>query len=737
MYLDPWPLILGPDKWNIAMRKPGSTFSESWHKVAELQMRLKPTVETWKQFFRGEQWYILHDPFNNQFFRLRPAAYEFVSRLRFSRSVEDVWKECLQKYPDQAPGQEDVIQLLTQLYFSNLLSFASDIDSSGLFKRHKERRQQEMRSKLLSIMFLRIPLWDPDSFLNKIKPIINLVVSMAGAGIFVFAVVWAGKLAVANFGELTSQAQGMLAPENIVWLYVALVLLKSLHEMGHAFVCKRYNGEVHTMGVMFLIFTPLPYMDASSSWTFRQRWMRVLVGSAGILTEIFIAALAVLVWAHVGSGFLNSLAYNLIIIASVSTVIFNANPLLRFDGYYILSDLLDIPNLHQRSKDYLRYLLEKFVFGVKNLPSPTQSGKEAFWLCFFGVLSSLYRIVVFVGIALFVADKLFILGLLLALFCAIAWLVVPVFQFLRYLATSPSLAQNRPRAIGICVTVVLCIVVLLGFVPFPRAFRAPGVMQDQGHYRVLTEVSGYLTHIQTQPGMAVNNGTVLVKMSNPRLKFKNRRLLARKRELQAVLTQARKSDIANVSPVEEQLSTLQKELEKNRQRINNLTVRAQQKGRWIAPKLTERKGLWVQRGDQLGEMVNLDHFKFLAVISQTEAYNLFGKEFKNKGVKVRGEEKETLRVNGLEIIPFQQSRLPSAALSWKAGGEIRTKVRGEQSGLETTEPFFLMRCQLQSNLKVTRLHGRSGELRLGLPDQALWKRIVLSIRQLLQERFQL
>jgi len=719
------------------MRKPGSTFSESWHKVAELQMRLKPTVETWKQFFRGEQWYILHDPFNNQFFRLRPAAYEFVSRLRFSRSVEDVWKECLQKYPDQAPGQEDVIQLLTQLYFSNLLSFASDIDSSGLFKRHKERRQQEMRSKLLSIMFLRIPLWDPDSFLNKIKPIINLVVSMAGAGIFAFTLIWAVKLAVANFGELTSQAQGMLAPDNIVWLYVALVLLKSLHEMGHAFVCKRYNGEVHTMGVMFLIFTPLPYMDASSSWTFRQRWMRVLVGSAGILTEIFIAAVAVLVWANVGSGFLNSLAYNLIIIASVSTVIFNANPLLRFDGYYILSDLLDLPNLHQRSKDYLRYLLEKFVFGVRNLPSPTQSSKEAFWLCFFGVLSSLYRIVVFVGIVLFVADKLFILGLLLALFCAIAWLVVPVFHFVRYLATSPSLAQNRPRAIGICVTVVLCLVLLLGFVPFPRAFRAPGVMQDQGHNRVLTEVSGYLTHIETQPGMEVNKGTVLVKMSNPRLKFKNRRLLARKRELQAVLTQARKSDIANVSPVEEQLSTIQKELQKNRQRINNLTVRAQQKGRWIAPKLTERKGLWVQRGEQLGEMVNLDNFKFLAVISQTEAYNLFGKEFNNKGVKVRGEEKETLSVKGLEIIPFQQSRLPSAALGWKAGGEIRTKVRGKQSGLETTEPFFLMRCQLHSNPKVTRLHGRSGEVRLGLPDQALWKRIVLGIRQLLQERFQL
>ncbi len=719
------------------MRKPGSTFSESWHKVAELQMRLKPTVESWKQFFRGEQWYILHDPFNNQFFRLRPAAYEFVSRLRFSRSVEDVWKECLQKYPDQAPGQEDVIQLLTQLYFSNLLSFASDIDSSGLFKRHKERRQQEMRSKLLSIMFLRIPLWDPDSFLNKIKPIINLVVSMAGAGIFAFTMIWAAMLVVGNFGELTSQAQGMLAPDNIIWLYLALVLLKSLHEMGHAFVCKRYKGEVHTMGVMFLIFTPLPYMDASSSWTFRQSWMRVLVGSAGILTEVFIAAVAVLVWANVGSGFLNSLAYNLIIIASVSTVIFNANPLLRFDGYYILSDVLDIPNLHQRSKDYLRYLLEKFAFGVKNLPSPTQSGKEAFWLCFFGVLSSLYRIVVFVGIALFVADKLFILGLLLALFCAIAWLVVPVFQFVRYLATSPSLAQNRSRAIGICVAVVLCLVVLLGFVPLPRAFRAPGVMQDQGHNRVFAQVSGYLTHIEAQPGKEANNGTVLVKMSNPGLKFKNRRLLARKRELQAVLTEVRKSDIANVSPVEEQLSTIQKELQKNRQRINNLTVRAQQKGRWIAPKLDERKGLWVRRGEQLGEMVNLDNFKFLAVISQTEAYNLFGKEFNNRGVKVRGEEKETLSVKGLEIIPFQQSRLPSAALGWKAGGQIRTKVRGKQSGLETTEPFFLMRCQLRSNPKVTRLHGRSGELRLGLPDQVLWKRFVLGLRQLLQERFQL
>ncbi|MFC1859048.1 peptidase M50, partial [Thermodesulfobacteriota bacterium] len=387
------------------MSSPGRTFSESWHRIAGLRVSLRSTVTVRKQFFRGERWYILQDPFNNSFFRLRPEAYDFVSHLRPDRTVEEVWEDCLERNPKDAPGQEDVLQLLAQLYYANILFFEMPADSEKLFERYRKRRQREVRSKLLSIMFIRLPLIDPDNFLKRLMPVTKHFIGYIGAVIWLITVGVALKLVADHFDQATQQAQGILAPDNLILLYSGLVLIKTLHEFGHAVICKHFGGEVHTMGVMLLVFTPLPYMDATASWAFRSRWKRALVGAAGMITEVFLAAIATFVWAYSGPGVVHSLAYNMMFIASVSTVLFNGNPLLRFDGYYILSDLLDIPNLHTRSRQYLKHLAEHYLFGIKDSVSPTQSLKEAIWLTIFGILAGIYRVIVFTGIILFVADK--------------------------------------------------------------------------------------------------------------------------------------------------------------------------------------------------------------------------------------------------------------------------------------------------------------------------------------------
>ncbi|MFC1828479.1 hypothetical protein ACFL0O_02580 [Thermodesulfobacteriota bacterium] len=429
------------------MSQSSRTFSESWHRIDGLRVSLRPTVKVHKQLFRGEMWYVLNDPFGNQFFRLRPEAHDFVVRLQPDRTVGEVWEECLDRHPDDAPGQEDVMQLLTQLHFANLLYFETPADSAKLFERYRKRKQREIQSKLLSIMFIRMPLFDPEYLLRRLLPVIKYIISPLGAVIWLLVVVAAGKVVVDHFEMLTDQAQGILAPDNLLLLYAGLVVIKTLHEFGHAAVCKRFGGEVHTMGVMLLVFTPLPYMDATSSWSFRSRWHRALVGGAGMIVEIFVAALAVFLWARTGPGTLHSLAYNIMFIASVSTVLFNGNPLLRFDGYYILSDILDIPNLSTRSMMHLRHLVERYIFGYKESYSPSQSLKESFWLSIFGVLSGIYRFVVFAGIILFVADKFLLAGLIMALVCVISWGIVPLFRFVSsVIETGTSPPPRHPRA---------------------------------------------------------------------------------------------------------------------------------------------------------------------------------------------------------------------------------------------------------------------------------------------------
>src|SRR5688500_17090221 len=170
------------------MSKASDTFSESWYRIASQRVSLHPAVRIRRQNFRGERWYVIEHPYNNQFFRVRPAAYAFVARLRPDRTVEEVWKECLERFPDEAPGQGAVIQLLSQLYFANLLQYQAPNDGTQLFERYKQRRQREIRLRLLGIMFMRIPLLDPDRFLVRTLPLIGKLISPLGGLVWLLTV---------------------------------------------------------------------------------------------------------------------------------------------------------------------------------------------------------------------------------------------------------------------------------------------------------------------------------------------------------------------------------------------------------------------------------------------------------------------------------------------------------------------------------------------------------------------
>src|SRR5271168_3235977 len=269
------------------MAEASRTFSESWYRVANQKICLRPVVKVRRQNFRGERWIILENPFSNQYFRLRPAAYEFVVRLRPDRTVEQVWQQCLERFPDAAPSQEAAIQLLAQLYFANLLQYDLAADSAQLFERYKKRRQRELSFRFLNIMFMKFPLLDPDRFLVRTLPLVGKFISPFGAFLWLLVVAFGLRCAVENVSDLRAQGEGILSSGNLVLLYLAMIAVKTLHEFGHAYFCRRFGGEVHVMGVMLMIFTPMPYVDATSSWSFRERWKRVLVGMAGMITEIF------------------------------------------------------------------------------------------------------------------------------------------------------------------------------------------------------------------------------------------------------------------------------------------------------------------------------------------------------------------------------------------------------------------------------------------------------------------
>ena len=475
------------------------TFSESWYRVADLRPRLRATVQMHRQHFRGLVWHVVQDPASNQFSRLNEEAYHFVALLDGRRTVAEVWRICNDHLGDRAPTQGEAIQLMGQLYTSNLLQGDMPPDAEGLLRRYHQRRTREVQGYLSNILFIRLPLLDPDRFLDRTVNFFGQVFTVWGLAAWLALVGVALFFIAGRFGELYANRENILDPQGIPMMYLAVVLTKIVHEFGHAFACKKFGresgsgGEVHVMGVMFLIFTPLPYMDASSSWAFRRKWHRAIVGAAGMYVELAVAAVAAIVWAttHAGSP-VHTLAYNIIFIGSVSTVLFNANPLLRYDGYYILSDLVEIPNLAQRGKDYVYYLVRRYVWNVRQARNPAHTAGERIWLGAYAAASMVYRIIISVAILLFVSSKLPVFGAILAAMAVVAWVVVPIGKFVHYLASSSELMRVRMRAVATTLAVPAVIVAALGLIPAPDRCYVEGVVEPIQIAVIYPETEGFL-----------------------------------------------------------------------------------------------------------------------------------------------------------------------------------------------------------------------------------------------------
>jgi len=712
------------------------TFSESWYRIANQRIYLRASVKARRQMFRGERWIVLENPFSNQFFRLRPAAYEFVARLRPEKTVEEVWKECLEKFPDEAPGQEAVIQLLSQLYLSNLLQYDLAADSAKLFERYQKTRQRETRARLLNIMFMRFPLLDPDQFLVRTMPMAKLLISPFGAILWLVVVGFGIKVVMDNWSLLRDQSQSVLAPGNLPLLYAGMILIKALHEFGHAYFCRRFGGEVHVMGIMLMIFTPMPYVDATSSWGFRKRWQRILVGAAGMIVELFVAALATFVWAKTGPGTVHSLAYNMMFVASVSTVIFNINPLLRFDGYYILSDLLGIPNLHQRSLKHLRHLGERHLFGLKKSRSPALTRREATWLTFFGITSGIYRVIVFGGILLFVADQLLIIGIIMAAICAISWVLRPTILFLRYLASSPQLERQRFRAVSVSAAIAASLVVLFDVIPFPHHFRAPGVLESRQWTEVLNRVPGQVEAVLAPAGSTLAKGQPLLRLRNQELDFEIAAARASIEEVEARLREAMQNQTPNLKPLHSRLESLNKRLERLLRDKGELVITARQNGTWVAPQVKDMIGRWLPRGTTCGLILDPSGFEFVATVPQEDVDRLFANKFPAAEVRLKGQAHLALKAGQLHIIPAEQRNLPSPALGWAAGGDVPI-AQNDPQGLQAAEPFFEVRAPITLAQEAAILHGRGGKIRFDLESEPLLPRGIRRLRQLLQKRYQL
>jgi putative peptide zinc metalloprotease protein len=716
------------------MEQPRPTFSESWYRVADLKIRLRASAQVSRQHYRGELWYVVRDPAGNQFHRLSAPAYRFIGLLDGTRTIAQAWDLVGGQLADDAPTQNEVIQILSQLHSANLLEADVSPDAQVLLRRHKRMVKRQWQGRLMNVLFPRIPLWNPDRFLQRWAPVSRALFSVVGALAWVAVMVMAVLALLPRGGDLAKAAGDALAigehPERAAFLWLSFVLIKAIHELGHAFACRRFGGEVHEMGIMFLVFVPTPYVDASSAWQFPSKWARIFVGAAGMIVELFVAAAMAFVWINTGPGFVHDLAYNIMLIASVSTILFNANPLLRYDGYYMLSDWLEIPNLRYRATEYSLGLIKRHLFGVK-LPNPLPPPGQRVWLLLYAILSSVYRIFIGLLIILIVIDRVPVLGVLMAIGGIITWALVPVFKILKYLLLEAELHRKRARAALWSGAIATGIVLLIGYINFGMSVEGAGVTEPADRSVVRAREAGFVRRLVARDGQHVKKGDVLLVCVNHQLATDLDLTRSAIRKLAFQLDEARVDQPAAIGEIEPLLQQQELALAKLQKRNDALTLTAPLDGVVSAPRLSDLMDKFLKPGDEVAAVLGLSPRVVRANLDMGDAGMISSQTPFRVTMRPAGAlDREYAATLDPRVIQTVQRQLSHAAAGTLGGGDLPTDPKDE-TGVKVMGATMWVPVQLGPDADDLLL-GQRAYVRFEFEKRPLfwqWKRKLLQLFQ--------
>ena len=709
--------------------------SSLWYRVAALRPRLLGRARLHRQRFRGKVWYLLQDPANGRVHRFSPGARLLLAGMDGQRSVADLWAIVQGQLGENAPTQDEVIHLLGQLHAADLLQTDVSPDALELFDRGSRQAAQKQRRSWSNPMAVRIPLWDPGRFLDRFAAFWPLLWGWHGLVAWLVVVLPALLLLPAHWPELTGNlSDRVMEFDNLLLLWLVFPLIKFLHELGHASATRAGGGEVHDMGVMLLVLMPVPYVDASASTVFRSKWRRALVGAAGMVVELFLAALAFYVWLAVEPGFVRALMFNVMLVAGVSTLIFNGNPLLRYDAYYVLSDLIEMPNLSQQAGRHWGYLAQRHVLRDDSATPVAQSSSEAVWLTVYGAASTVYRLLVTVAIALFIGTRFFFIGVLLALWAVVMMAGVPLIKVFMAMNSRGSLRELRGRAWSIGGGSLVLLTILLVAVPLPFRSQAQGVVWLPEQAMLRAGASGFVASHLLPPGSMVAAAQPLIRNREPGIEAQVALLEARVAELQANYAIEFIADRARAELVREQLAAESLALQRARERASALVVASQNAGRFVVLRPEDQLGRFYRQGEVLGFVFDGRERPLIKVVVTQADIDSIGLPGGHVQMRLAHEPERVMEGRVIRQQPAGKNELPSRVLAAGGGGRI-TIDPSDPQGVRALERLFQIDVEPLDGAAMLPLFGQRVYVRFDHPPLPLGVQWYRSLRRLLLTHF--
>ncbi len=668
------------------------------HSVRELES-LRPRLRDGLKFTVQEQGAdrvcVIEDPVSSRFFRVGFDEYRFFRSLDGSEPVAVLLARLARDGGGEGFTEGEANQMLRWLKDNHLLATDSDRADDG--RDHAQRAWRETVT-WLNPLIVRVPLARPDRFFAALAR--SLRPLLGGFGLLVWlGVVLAGASQVAlDWPRFSHGFEGILARDNWLWLLIVWLGLKVLHECGHGVFCRHFGARVREVGAIFVLFLPMGYVDATASLGLASRWRRTVVACAGLYVELFLAAIAAIFWVRTPDGPTATILHNAIVMGSVVTLFFNANPLMRFDGYYVLSDLAGLPNLATRSRSWLTRAFGWLLLGNKSLrPERPRTGREWF-VILYAIAAWFWQLIVFVGLLFGASALLRGGGILFAVVAAIMWLSAPILTVAREFSGWLKSGTGTSLRLLVRGALLLGAAAALLFTPYHKSVVAPGVVELADTRILRTECSGFADQILVRDGDIVPAGMLLVQLRNDEASAE----LAQARiELEAQQRRARlayvRGDVAEHQSEQSRVEAMTKMVQEKESFVATLQIRAPIAGRVTSHILDRSLGAFFDRGVEVLRIGDAREREVKIAVSQDAEPHF--RAAGTKPVSVRIDGRGDVFDGQIERLDDQASnRPPHEALTAAAGGPLPVRraptVHEEQERFELAEPAFEARVRL-------------------------------------------
>ena len=491
----------------------------------KLRVRKRPDLSATRHRYHGRVYWVIKEPVSLSYYRFQEEEYAILNMLDGETSLDDLKDRFEAEFPPQKITVEELQQYLVMLHRRGLIITDAAGQGSPLLERRRERTRQELLARFTNILSVRFRGIDPDRLLNWLHARLAWIYSPVTVTLCCLLALSAIGLVAVQFDVFRAKLPAFhqfFTLKNAGWLAIAMGATKVIHEFGHGLTCKHFGGECHEMGVMLLVLTPCLYCNVSDSWMLPSKWQRAMIGAAGMYIEGVIASVCTFLWWFSEPGMLNQLCLSTMFVCSVSTIMFNGNPLLRYDGYYILSDLIEIPNLRQKASEILSRKLGHWCLGIKPTDNPFLPERRQFLFALYSVGAVVYSWVVVFSILWFLYKvmqpyHLEIIGQIIGATALYGLLVQPVWKLGKYLSVPGRLDQVKKPHVYATLAVVTAVVLAVLFVPLPYRVFCPLEIEPRDAETVHVVVPGRLEEAYVQPGQHVEAGQRLVRLSNPKL----------------------------------------------------------------------------------------------------------------------------------------------------------------------------------------------------------------------------